>query len=157
MPPFVLLQPLSPVRSGRWRLPPAAPCSANLTAQSEIKAGDEEMLPQHRHLRAELDLQDGAETTGVSHQRGSRLPNPNVQSGSTGQEHQHSAAGPGAQLQGYFLSQKICGTCRLWGWVGTHSGSACPCLPPSFSWGGVEGRLSGRASISLITQNKNSS
>lgn len=84
------------------------------------------MLPfLHCHVRAELGLQDGAETSGVSHQRGPNLPNPNVQSG-TRQRHQHSAAGPGAQLQGYFLSQRICGTCRLWGGKATVA-----LLPPA--------------------------
>lgn len=132
--------------------------SANLTAQGELKAGDEEMLPQHSRVRAELALQGGAENTGVSHWRDSRLPNPNVQSGATGQEHQHKAAGPGAQAHGYFLSQRICGTCRLWGCVGKPPWLCLrPCLPPSSSLGGVEGRHGGRAGISLITQPKNSS
>lgn len=136
--PYEVREMEAPWALGRDRM------SANLTAQNELKAGDKEMLPQHSRVRAELALQDGAENTGMSHWRNSRIPNPNVQSGTTGWEHQHSVAGPGAQAHGYFSSQRICGTCRLWGCVGKPPWLCLhPCLPPSSSLGGVEGRHGG--------------
>lgn len=68
---FVLVQPLSPVSSGRWRLPDrdsSSHCSLQCKPQSTepARGWGEEMLPQHSNGRAELGLQGAAETTGAS-------------------------------------------------------------------------------------------